>query len=256
MIRVSAALGAVLTVWLTAPHAWQDPPATAPVSAPAPKPLVPAAASSIAANPLGFYGQNVSVTASVDRLVSATSFVVDQDVRKSGGGEVLVLAPQLNAPLKVNSYVTVIGEVIDHDGRPAIRATSVIDSSMVDLARRVPPPMTPDEVAFDALMKQIGPAFNAIRQAVAAAGSDTAASHAATLKQRFIEVEAFWKKRDKADAVKWSTDARTQSQALDQAVAAGKWDEVKAAASALQQTCSACHGAYRERHDDGSYRIR
>jgi hypothetical protein len=246
----------MLAVSLPALRSRQDPPPATPAAAPAPKPLVPAAASSIAASPDGFYGQNVTVTASVDRVVSATSFIIDQDVRKSGEAEVLVVAAQLNAPVKINGYVTVIGEVFSHEGRPAIRAVSVIDASMVDLAKRLPPPMTPEEESFDKVMKQIGPAFTAVRQAVAAAGGEAAPANAATLRQRFSDVEAFWKKRDKADAVKWSVDARTQSEALERAVGAGKWDDAKAAASALQQTCSACHGVYRERQDDGSYRIR
>ena len=59
-----------------------------------------------------------------------------------------------------------------------------------------------------------------------------------------------------ADAQKWAADARAQSEALERAIADGKWDDAKAAAGTLQQACSACHGAYRERLDDGSYRIR
>jgi cytochrome c556 len=263
VIRFSAILGTVCIVWLTVTDARQGAPTppsqpAAPPAAPPPaaKPLVPAAASSIASNPDAFYGQNVTVTASTDRILSATAFVVDQDVRKSGEGGLLVITPELNAPLKINSYVTVIGEVILHEGRPAIQARSVIDSSMIDLAKRLLPPMTADEEAFDKAMKRIGPAFTALRQAVAAASGDTAKGDAATLKQGFIDAEAFWKKRDKPDAVKWALDARTHAEALERAVRTNSWDDAKAAATALQQTCSACHGTYRERQDDGSYRVR
>ena len=222
----------------------------------APKPLVPAAANSIAANPDLFLGQIVTVTASIDQVVSPTSFTVDQDPRKAAAGDVLVIAASLSAPLIVNSHVTVIGEVVRHEGRPAIRATSVLTSAGIDLAKRVPPPMTPDEEALDKAMKAINPAFGAIRQAVAAAGGENAAQHAATLKQAFIDTEAFWKKRGVADAQKWAADARAQSETLERAIGAGNWDEAKAAAGTLQQACSACHGAYRERLDDGTYRMR
>ncbi|MBA2305119.1 MAG: cytochrome c [Acidobacteria bacterium] len=226
------------------------------------KPLVPAAASSIASNPDAFYGQNVTITAAVDRLVSPTSFTVDQNTKTSGVGEVLILVPVLNAPLAVNTYVTIIGEVVRHEGRPAIQATAVITAAMIDIAKRLPPPMTPDEEAFDRLMKRINPAFSALRQAVAAGaggGANTEGTlnvQAALLMRAFADTEAFWKKRDQADAVKWAVDARAQAETLERAIAAGKSDDAKAAVTALQQTCSACHGKYRERQDDGSYRIR
>lgn len=222
----------------------------------APKPLVPVATNAIASNPEAFVGQMVSVTAAVDRLLSPTSFTIDQDPKASGSGDVLVIAPALNAELMINTYVTVIGEVVRADGRAAIRATSVITTGGIDIAKRLPPPMTAEEAVLDAAMKRIGPAFNALRQAVANAAGETAAEHATVLSKEFAETEAFWKKRGQTDALKWAADARAQSLALEVAVRAGKWDDAKAAAGALQQACSACHGTHRERLDDGTYRIR
>jgi hypothetical protein len=247
--RVCASLILCFALLFSVIHARQGGPPTAA------KPLVPAAANSIVANPDAYYGQNVTVTAAVERIVSPTSFTVDQDPRKTAE-ELLVLADVLNAPLEPNKYVTVIGEVVRHEGRPAIRATSVLTGAMVDIAKRLPPPMTPEEEALDKAMKRIGPAFNAVRQAIAASGSDTAKDDAAALKTGFAEAEAFWKKRDKPDALKWAADARAQADVLAQAIGAGKWDDAKTAAGALQQVCSSCHGAYRQRLDDGTYRLR
>jgi hypothetical protein len=105
-------------------------------------------------------------------------------------------------------------------------------------------------------MKRINPAFGAIRQAVNEAAGYEGVEHAVTLKQAFADTETFWKKREKPDAMKWAAEARTHAEALEQAIGAGKWDDAKAALSGLQQTCSACHAAYRQRGDDGSYRIR
>jgi hypothetical protein len=248
--RVVVLIVELLAFSWTAAVAWQGAPAAPP------KPLVPAAANSIAGNPDDFYGKNVTVTAAVERIVSPTSFTVDQDAKKSDAGEVLVLVDVLNAPVTPNSYVTVIGEVIRHEGGPAIRATSVINAAMIDIAKRLPPPMTADEEVLDKAMKRIGPAFNSVRQAVTAGGSDTVKDDTATLKSAFVEAEGFWKKRGTADAQKWAADARAQADLLAQAVTAGKWDEAKAAVGPLQQTCSACHGAYRQRLDDGSYRLK
>ena len=249
MGRVFAVGVSICALVFSVAHARQGAPT------PPPKPLVPAATNSIAANPESFYGQNVTVTAAVERIVSPTSFTVDQDPKKSVD-EVLVLVDVLNAPLELNTYVTVIGEVVRHEGRPAIRAVSVLTSAMVDIAKRLPPPMTPDEALLDKAMKRIGPAFNSVRQAVAASAGDTAKDDAIAMKAAFTEAESFFKKRDKPDAQKWAADARGQADILAQSIAAAKWDEAKAAASALQQTCSNCHGAYRERLDDGSYRFR
>lgn len=220
--------------------------------APAPKPLVPAAANSIAENPEAFYGQHVTVTAAVERILSPTAFTIDQDPQGSAA-DVLVLAETLNAPLTPNSYITVIGEVVRQDGRPAIRAMSVITKAMIDIAKR---PLTPEEEAFDKVMKRIGPAFNALRRALGDPEGADLAAPADELKAAFAETEAFWKTRSVPDAEKWAAEAREQAELLARAVKAEKWDDGKAAASALQQTCSSCHGAYRQRQTDGSYRIR
>lgn len=223
---------------------------------PSPKPLVPAAATSIAADPEPFYGQIVSVTAAVDRVLSPTAFIVAQRPKQDAAGGLLVQVEVLSAPLTVDAYVTVIGEVVRHDGRPAIRAASVITRDMVDLAKRLPPPMSPGEAAFDAVMKRIGPAFNSVRAAVGAAAAAEAAAPLGTLADGFAETETFWKARGPADARRWAAEARAHTASLQRAVAAGRWDDAKAAMGSLQQTCAACHGAYRERQDDGSYRLR
>lgn len=224
--------------------------------APPPKPLVPAAASSIAADPVAFIGQSVTIYAAVDRILSPTTFTVDQDPKTSGTGDVLVLAPALSAALTPNQYLTVIGEVVRHEERPAIRATAVITAAGTDLAKVLPPPMTEDEAAFDKTMKAIGPAFTGIRQAITNAGGGGAAEQAATLVRGFEETEAFWKKRGPVETHKIAAQARSNAIALQAAIQGAKWDDAKAASGSLQQACSSCHGTHRERLDDGSYRIR
>jgi cytochrome c556 len=222
---------------------------------PAPKPLVPAAASSIAANPQQFLGQMVTVYATVERIVSPTLFTVDQDPRRSGIGEVEVLVPEWTTPPTPNAYVTVIGEMMLFNGRPTLRATTVLDAKLVDLAKKALPPLTPEEQAFDAVMKKVQPAFGALRTAVSESNVESTKAQTAILKQAFTDTEAFFRTRGKPDAQQWAMEARTHVEMLERA-AAGKWDEAKAAVTALQQTCSSCHAVYRERQDDGSYRIR
>src|SRR6266508_3001669 len=127
------------------------------------------------------------MTGAVEQKVNALVFSVDQDKTKNTGKEILVLAPRMNAPVDANAYVTVIGEVVKFDaaevtkraknypvevspevaakfkGHPVIFATNVITSAGVDVAMRLPPPMTTEEQALQKVMKVIAPASAALR---------------------------------------------------------------------------------------------
>jgi cytochrome c556 len=247
----------------------QQPPAAPP------KPLVPVAASTLADSPEAFYGQYVSVFGIVEQALSSSAFSIDQDATRTGK-DVLVVAPVLTAPVDLNAYVTVVGEVVRFDdeiasrsaaglapeivaryrGRPAVLATAVVNAALVDLAKRLPAPLTPEEASYDAVMKRIGPAFAALRQAVT--GSDAAAlkEQAAILKKAFGETQSFWKTRNRADATQWAADGLSHSEAIERAAARADWEAIKSSATNLGQACQNCHGAYRERLEDGSYRIR
>jgi cytochrome c556 len=241
---------------------------------------VPVAASTLAANPDQFVGMTVTLTAPVEQRYGGAAFSVDQDRMKSSAQDVLILAPLLNAPIEPNAYVTVIGEVVKFDsadaaarmkdampalapevaakyrGRAAIIATSVINEAMTDLARRLPPPMSPEELALSKVMKQVGPGFTALRaSATASNGADTTAQAAALVKL-FGEAAAFWKLKARPDAIQWTEDAKTTSASIETAAAKGDWDAVKTAVPKLQAVCGSCHGTYRERLDDGSYRFK
>src|SRR5262245_37401857 len=76
------------------------------------KPYIPLAASTLLKKPEAYYGEMVTVTATVDAVLSKTSISIDQDKTKSTGNEVLVLAPTMNGTVDLNSYVTVIGELM------------------------------------------------------------------------------------------------------------------------------------------------
>jgi cytochrome c556 len=281
----SAAL-VMLGVSFTATQAPQTPPPAAgqPPAAPGargrgPQALVPVAASTLAANPDPYVGMTVTLTAAVDQRYGATAFTVDQD-RSKAGADVLVLAPLLNSPVEPNAYVTVIGEVVRFEaadaatrmkesmpvlaaevaekyrGRPAIIATSVINGAMTDLAKRLPPPMSPEELALSKVMKQVGPGFTALRQSATASNGPETAAGAAALVKHFGEAAAFWKANPRPDAIQWNEDARAASALVETAAAKGDWDAVKAGVPKLQAVCGSCHGIYRERLDDGTYRFK
>ena len=255
------------------------PPTTVP-AAPQPKPAVPVATTALAAHADQYTGATVSLTAAVAQVYGATAFSVAQANQKDRAADVLVVAPILTAPVQPGSYVTIIGDVIRFDsatlvsrmkdtapvlapevveryrGKPAIVAVSVINGAMTDLAKKLPPPMTPGEVALNKAMKQVGPAFTALRQAATGSNAADAAAQAAALKAGFTEAAAFWKTQARPDATEWTADALKMLD--DIATAAGKGDveAVKTAVPKLQQICGNCHTAYRERLDDGSYRYK
>jgi cytochrome c556 len=249
-------------------------------AAPAPKPAIPAAASSIAEKPDMFYGQNVTVYAAVEKTLTSLAFTLDQDKTKSTGKEVIVLAPRLHEKVEPNTYVTVIGEVVKPDaaeiakrakagaaglpadvlaqnpGKPVILATAVITPALADIAKFIPPPMTPEEEALDKTMKGVGQANGALRKGIDASSVDLVKSNTAILAKAFADTEAFWKKRGKEEAVKIAQTARAAVDGIDKAVAAGNWNDAKTHNTTLGQQCQSCHGTFRERLEDGSFAVK
>jgi cytochrome c556 len=244
------------------------------------KPLVPLAANTLAANPDPYIGELVTLTAAVDQKFSRLAFSVDQDKAASTGKDVLVLARLLSAEVELNTYVTVVGEVVRFEpnettrtmkdysidlppdviekyrGRPVLLATAVVNPAGLDLARRLPPPMTAEDTTHSNMMKIVNDSNAALRKAIEGSDAAGASKNALALKQAFAETEAFWKARSRADAVNWALDARKQAEAIETASAIGKWEDVKTAVGTLAEACQSCHAIYRERFDDGSYRIR
>lgn len=262
------------------PGAKGNVPAAAPQAPPAPRPAIPAAASSIADHPDRFYGQNVTVYATVEQQLTPTAFTLDQDGRTSTGKEVIVLARRLHEQPEPNSYVTVMGEVVKpdtdeitkrakasaaglppdvlakHAGKPVIIATAVITTALNDIAKFIPPPMTPEEEVLDKAMKAVGPANGALRKGVDASNAELVKTNTAILAKAFAETETFWKKRGKEDAVKMAQTARAAVDGVAKAAAMGNWNEAKTQNTTLGQQCQACHGAYRERLEDGSFAVK
>lgn len=248
--------------------------------APGAKPLVPMTASSLLRNPQGFIGENVSLMATIDAILSKTVFTLDQDPTKSGGDAVLVIVPTLNAQPEANSYVTVQGEVFKFDpaevmkrakgytldvpadvlakfqGKPAIVAAAVVTPKLVDLAKRVLPPMTPAELSFQKAMLAIQPASGELRNLLAAPDAVKIKEQTAILRKAFTEVEGYFKSKGTTEAAGWAGDVLKILANVDAAAAAGKLEELKAAGGPLQAACAQCHGVYRERQDDGSFRIK
>lgn len=242
---------------------------------------VPVSTIALAAHADAYLGRTVTLTAAVDRVLSKSIFSIDQRVKGApAGSPVLVVAAILNNPVELGKYVTVSGELVKFDpeeisrkekgyqldlppdeieqcrGRPAVLAKVVVNDAMVNLAMRLPPPMSAGEKALDDTMKKVGPTFAGLRGNLDPARAEASARDVALLEQAFAEIEVFWATRNVSDAVKWARDARGQLDAIKKASAGGDWDAAKKSAATLGQACQMCHAAHRERFDDGSFRIK
>ena len=247
---------------------------------------VPLATNTILKNPDVYYGKQITVSAGVERMLSKTAFLVDQ-WKMAGPAEVkpigqpiLVVAPYLTNTLDQKNYLLVRGELLKLDtaalarvaadykldlgpdlwaayqGRPMLLAASVINSAYAELAKKPVLPPTASELALDEAMKTISPAFTALMAAADASKSDVVAENAAKLKPAFSQTETIWDTVGQSSAGQWARDAQDFIASIERDAAAGKWDNVKFTAGKLNQVCASCHGTFRDRLEDGTYRMK
>jgi hypothetical protein len=245
----------------------------------------PVATNTIVDAPDQYFGKVVTITAGVERMVSKTTFLMDQQKMagpkevKGVGKPILVIAPYLTSSLDQKKYFLVRGQVVKLEpsalaklapdyvldlplevgakymGQPVLVASSVLNATYVELAKKPIPPPTQADVALTAAMKTISPAFNALRAAAQESKADIVTTNLAEIGPAFAQAESVLGTLRHA-AVTQVRDARTQVASIETALAAGNWDAVKSSAAALNQTCQSCHAAHRERQDDGTFRIK
>jgi hypothetical protein len=279
VIVAALALAAFVTS-LTAAPADQAPQAPPPAANTPPKPLVPVAASSVANNPDPYVGEYVTMTGTVEANLTKTSFSVDQDKTKTTGKEVLVLAPTLQKQADPNGYVTVIGQLIKFDekdvaaklkdykidlsaadaakfqGKPVVLATAVINTAGIDIAKRPLPPMTADDLALQKIMTKLPPAQAAVRKSLDSKDAAGAKEQATALKDAFTQIEAFFKTKNNEDAMKIATEGKNHADSILVNLGMNNVEGAKTSITPLGGTCASCHGKYRERLEDGTFRIK
>lgn len=245
-----------------------------------PKPLVPVAASSVAANPDPYIGEFVTMTGAVEANITKTSFSVDQDKTKSTGKEVLVLAPSLQKPTDVNTYVTVIGQLVKFDekdiaaklkdykidlspaeiakynGKPVVLATAVINNGGIDIAKKPIPPMTADDLTLQKIMTKLPTAQAAVRKSLDSKDAAGAKEQATLLKDSFTQIEAFFKAKNNEEAMKWAGEGKGHADAILVNLGLNNIEAAKTSVTPLGGACASCHGKYRERMDDGTFRLK
>src|SRR6185436_9251790 len=247
---------------------------------------LPLATNTILRNPAVYYGKQVTVSAGVDHMLSKTAFVVDQwkmtgpNEAAAIGKPILVVAPYLTAELDTRSYMLMRGELVKFDtaalarvsaeykidlgpdlwanyqGQPMLLAVSVINSTYTELAKKPIQPPTANELAMSDAMKTISPAFTALRAAADESKPDLVVQNIAKLQPAFAQTESIWDGVGQASAAQFARDAQEHLAAMQRDAAAGNWDKVKFTAGKLNQVCGSCHGTFRDRADDGSFRFK
>jgi hypothetical protein len=245
---------------------------------------IPVATTSLVRTPEAYYDKLVTISAGVDKVISKTMFVVDQ--RKATGpaavaaigAPVLVVAPFLDSRLEPNSYLQIKGQLMTfgaasfsrlatsytpdigaeeeaaYHGQPVLVASSVLDSTYKELALRPPP--GPDEVALSGAMKVISASANGLRTAAQGSKLEVVKEHVAKIDAALAQTQPIWSKLGLPQAETWAREARGHLAAIDRAGGTGEWEAVKASTAALNQMCANCHGAFRERRDDGNFGLK
>jgi hypothetical protein len=247
---------------------------------------VPVATNAIAANPGAYYGKPITVSAGLEQMLSSTAFTVDQHKAagatevKAVGAPLLVVAPYLNAAVDQKNYILIHGQLAKLDavelakiradyklelppeisdkylGQPVLIATSVRNYVFAEIGKKLPPAPTSTELSMDAVMKTIGPASAALQAAVQASKLEDVPAAVAKLQPAFTDTESMWTRMGERPAAAWAIEAREDAVAVQQAAASGDAEKAKTSAAALGQVCSSCHAIYREREDDGTFRIK
>ena len=128
------------------------------------------------------------------------------------------------------------------------------------------------EQDYDAIMKEVGPAFASMRKKLDSGELTNAAKEPQRLAELFGEAEKFWAQYNRQDAVKWSQTARTYATETAENVTAAegflrmdpriqspiqvRLRRARTAATNMGATCKQCHGAYREGTEATGFRIK
>jgi len=247
---------------------------------------LPVATNAILLNPAAYYGKQITVSAGVDRMLTPTAFLVDQwkmtgpNEVEAIGKPVLVVAPYLTNTLDRRNYLIVRGELLKLDtavlariaseykldlgpglwqtfqGQPMLLAASVLNSTYTELAKKPIQPPTANELALSEAMKTISPVFTALKAAVDGSNSADVAKNAAQLKPAFAQTEKVWDDVGQSSAGQWARDAQEFIASIERDAAKGDWDHVKFNANKLNTLCGNCHGTFRDRADDGTFRMK
>ena len=113
-----------------------------------------------------------------------------------------------------------------------------------------------DEKGFQKHMKAVGKASKEFKGNFEVKNAAAVEKDGAAVAESYKAMAGFFKARKNDDAVKWADDSAAGAAGAAAAAKAGDWDKVKSQWGAVGKNCKACHDKYREKLDDGSYKIK
>jgi len=113
-----------------------------------------------------------------------------------------------------------------------------------------------DEKQFQKLMKEVGNVAKQFKDHSAAKNAAVVAKDSARTAEIYKQMAAFWKARMTDEAAKLSEQSAAAAGATAMAAKAGDWNKVKSSWGVVVQNCKSCHEKFREKLDDGSYKIK
>jgi cytochrome c556 len=132
----------------------------------------------------------------------------------------------------------------------------VINTSGIDIAKKPIPPMTADDLALQKIMTKLPAAQAAVRKSLDSKDAAGAKEQATLLKDSFTQIEAFFKTKNNQEAMKWAGEGKGHAEAILVNLGMNNVEAAKTSITPLGGTCGSCHGKYRERMDDGTFRIK
>jgi len=112
-----------------------------------------------------------------------------------------------------------------------------------------------EDTTFTKWMKDVGKASAALNKMETKTGLE-AVEQAEKISGVYEMLIGYWRQRNAKDAVQASVTGKAAALEIAAAAHAGAADKVQSALAALMGTCKSCHAAYREKADDGRYRIK
>jgi hypothetical protein len=114
----------------------------------------------------------------------------------------------------------------------------------------------PEEKQFRTWMRSVSAANGNLKKQVPGKAHEEAITEAQQLETTFKDVQAFFAKRNTADAVNIAETMTAAAHDLSTAAAAGNSDLEGAALNKLGAGCAACHSAHREKLAEGGFKIK
>jgi cytochrome c556 len=147
-------------------------------------------------------------------------------------------------------------DIAKFKGKPVVLATAVINNAGIDIAKKPIPPMTADDLALQKIMTKLPAAQGAVRKTMDSKDIPGSKEQATILKDSFTQIEAFWKAKGNEEATKWAAEGKSHADAMLVNLGMSNIEAAKTSIAPLGATCGSCHGKYRERMEDGTFRIK